>query len=382
MTTTWPRAPASPTRYVASPLDGRVRTAGSLAGESYEPWVAGYDPETGAAKGRLRTDANGAAVRGGRGQRTQDLVPGRRAAPGHRRRPTTRRRTGAAEQIIGWVAEHVTTRVGPRGRQVQVPVDRIEAVVVRHYTSRAGDPHRHLHLQINARVFAAGDWRGLHTVGVARQPRRDQRHRPRRRHHRPRLPGRARRTRVHPGPGHGRDGRARAATWAVQCARRADRPQPRPLRGRVAGGEPRRRSPGRGLRRAWDRRAWAQARPDKVVPTDGAALVGTVERGAARPRLPRPAPGRTPASWPAPRGSGRSTATQAVEVVLSRLGGAAVGMERRRHPRRGRAADRRHRPRGRRRGPDRARRRPHRPRRSRRACRCSTAPTCPSTSAP
>ena len=38
--------------------------------------------------------------------------------------------------------------------------------MVRHYTSRAGDPHRHLHLQINARVFAAGRWRGLHTVGV------------------------------------------------------------------------------------------------------------------------------------------------------------------------------------------------------------------------
>ena len=37
---------------------------------------------------------------------------------------------------------------------------------MRHYTSRAGDPHRHLHLQINARVFAAGKWRGLHTVGV------------------------------------------------------------------------------------------------------------------------------------------------------------------------------------------------------------------------
>ncbi len=38
--------------------------------------------------------------------------------------------------------------------------------MIRHYTSRAGDPHRHLHLQINARVFAAGAWRGLHSVGV------------------------------------------------------------------------------------------------------------------------------------------------------------------------------------------------------------------------
>lgn len=38
--------------------------------------------------------------------------------------------------------------------------------MIRHYTSRAGDPHRHLHLQVNARVFAEGKWRGLHSVGV------------------------------------------------------------------------------------------------------------------------------------------------------------------------------------------------------------------------
>ena len=37
---------------------------------------------------------------------------------------------------------------------------------MRHFTSRANDPHWHLHLQINARVFAAGKWRGLHTVGI------------------------------------------------------------------------------------------------------------------------------------------------------------------------------------------------------------------------
>ena len=31
--------------------------------------------------------------------------------------------------------------------------------------------------------------------------------------------------------------------------------------------------PGPAVRRSWDRRAWAEARPDKVVPTDGAELV-------------------------------------------------------------------------------------------------------------
>src|SRR3712207_5816190 len=72
----------------------------------------------------------------------------------------------AATEIIGWPAQHAATRVGPRGGQVQVPVEVLEAVTVRHHTSRAGDPHRHLHLQIGPRVFAAGRWRALHTVGV------------------------------------------------------------------------------------------------------------------------------------------------------------------------------------------------------------------------
>ena len=78
----------------------------------------------------------------------------------------------AAEQIIGWLSQHATTRVGPRGGQVQVPVEVLEAVTVRHYTSRAGDPHRHLHLQVLSRVFAAGKWRGLHTVGIRDSSRR------------------------------------------------------------------------------------------------------------------------------------------------------------------------------------------------------------------
>ena len=68
--------------------------------------------------------------------------------------------------------------------------------------------------------------------------------------------------------------------------------------------------PGPGLRQAWDRRAWAQARPDKVVPTDGAALVEPVERGAARPRLPRPAAGRATDRGRHTHGSGGSTATR------------------------------------------------------------------------
>ena len=137
----------------------------SLAGDGYETWVADRDPDTGDPRGRLRTGAHavrfvevvvngpkswslGAAVHA-------DIAAAYDAAQDR-----------AAAQIIGWLAEHATTRVGPRGGQVQVPVEVLEAVTVRHHTSRAGDPHRHLHLQIGARVFAARQWRGLHTVGV------------------------------------------------------------------------------------------------------------------------------------------------------------------------------------------------------------------------
>ena len=159
------------------------------------------DPETGAAKGRLRTDAK--ALRFVEvvvnGPKTWSLAA---ALHPEIADALDAAQTRAAEQIIGWVAEHATTRVGPKGRQVQVPVSEVEAAVVRHYTSRAGDPHRHLHLQINARVLAEGSLAGTALGRDARQPRRDQRHRPRRGRHGPRVPRDARRARVHPGPGH------------------------------------------------------------------------------------------------------------------------------------------------------------------------------------
>ncbi|WP_167759205.1 relaxase domain-containing protein, partial [Blastococcus sp. TF02A_35] len=41
-------------RFVA--CDGRVAERAPLAGEGYEAWVAGRDPDTGNPRGRLRTD--------------------------------------------------------------------------------------------------------------------------------------------------------------------------------------------------------------------------------------------------------------------------------------------------------------------------------------
>src|SRR3954469_15472952 len=148
-----------------SVTEGRVSELAPLTGDAYETWVAGRDPGTGEPRGQLRGDDR--AVRFVEvvvnGPKTWSL-----AAALHPDIATAydAAQARAAGQIIGWLGRHATTRVGPRGGQVQVPVEAAEAVTVAHYTSRAGDPHRHLHLQINARVFAAEKWRGLHTVGV------------------------------------------------------------------------------------------------------------------------------------------------------------------------------------------------------------------------
>ena len=261
-------------RFVAGPnpdtdsvlLDRRE----DMDGESYDRWVAGYDVETGAAKGRLRTDDKGVrfvevTVNG---PKTWSL-----AAALHPEIAAAydSAQMAAAEEIIAWLAAHATTRVGPRGRQVQVPVEQVEAAVVRHFTSRAGDPHRHLHLQVNARVFACGAWRGLHTVGV-----RDSleaingighaavmtspEFRAALAAHGYTLDpetGEVAELAPYSGAFSARSRQIEANIDWYEAQWRRDHP-----------GE----EPGPSIRQAWDRRAWADARPDKVVPISGADL--------------------------------------------------------------------------------------------------------------
>ena len=313
-------------RYVATPTsegvrpggygqEGVVRAAGMLDGPAYERWVAGYDVETGQAKGRLRQRRPGSAVRRGRGQRSEDLVAGRGRCTRRSPPPTTRPRTGQPAEIIGWLAEHATTRVGPRGRQVQVPVEQLEAAVVRHYTSRAGDPHRHLHLQINARVFAAGAWRGLHSVGVVDS------------------------IEAINGIGHAAvmcDPEFRAvlaahgytldpktgevaqlapyagsfSARAAQITRNIDRYEAQ-WRSEHPDEEP-----GPTLRRAWDRRAWAQARPDKVAPVSGDELRQRWVEELHQLGFTPPTVGVEHRAVPI----GRVNRDAVVDLVLSRLG--------------------------------------------------------------
>jgi len=303
------------TRFVADVSDSVSLThVGELDGQGYERWVAGYDVDTGAPKGRLRDDPN--ALRfvevTVNGPKTWSLAaalyPEVSAA-------LDAAQDRAAGQIIGWVAGHATTRVGPRGRQVQVPVEQVEAAVIRHYTSRAGDPHRHLHLQVNARVFAAGKWRGLHSVGT--------------RDYLEAINGIGHAA-VATDPGF----RQALATCGltldpasgelVELAPYAARFSARAAQihrnigcfeAEWRGAHPG-EAPGPNLRQAWDRRAWAQARPDKVVPTDGAAMVAAWNDELRALGYADPT---GPASLVSLQ-AGALDRDRAVEVVLSRLG--------------------------------------------------------------
>ena len=256
------------TRLVATP-DG-VRSSGEMTGEVYEQWVAGIDVDAMTPKGRVRTDDNALRF-------LEVVVNGPKtwsvAAALHPEVSVAldRAQDKAATEIVGWVAKHATTRVGPRGRQVQVPVETIEAAVIRHYTSRAGDPHRHVHLQINGRVWAAGAWRGIHSVAirdsieavngighaaVATDP-----------EFRAELAAHG--FTVDPETSEIRELAPYVGAFsarAAQIRRTVDRLEADWRQGHL---DP----PGPRLRESWDRLAWAQARPDKVVPRNGRELV-------------------------------------------------------------------------------------------------------------
>ncbi|KRE60041.1 hypothetical protein ASG78_15050 [Nostocoides sp. Soil756] len=308
-------------RYIATAVgDGppTVTEGGTLDGPSYERWVAGYDVGTGAAKGHLRTDDRGlrfveVVVNG---PKTWSLVASLHPDVADAYDAAQEK---AAREIIGWLAAHATTRVGSRGRQVQVPVDRLEAVVVRHYTSRAGDPHRHLHLQVNARVLAGGAWRGLHSVGVV-----DSIHAVNGIGHaavacdpgfRRALAARG----YHLDPATGEVAElaryaGRFSGRASQIARNVDRYEAA-WRAEHPGAEP-----GPRLRRAWDRRAWAQARPDKVTPTSGADLAARWREELHDLGFTPPPPGPDLGAGLEWTAVGRVDRNAVADLVLTRLG--------------------------------------------------------------
>jgi len=248
-------------RYAAT-ADGQVQVMPQLDGDAYEAWVSGVDPGTGEPRGRVRDDEHALRF-------AEVVVNGPKswsiAAELHpdiaRAYATAQDR--AAVQIVAWMGRHATTRVGPRGGQVATPVERIEAVAVQHFTSRAGDPHRHIHLQLNARVFAAGKWRGIDSVAV-----RDSIGAVQGIGHAAVMTDPAFRQAL---AGHGftlepETGEiVQLAGYVEAFSKRAEQ-----VAGQVDGYEADWRAgnpagePGPGLRRAWDARAWAEHRPGKA----------------------------------------------------------------------------------------------------------------------
>lgn len=67
-----------------------------------------------------------------------------------------RGQVNAERAVLRYLWENGTVQVKLGGRVVRVSVERIEIASVQHFSSRAGDPHFHRHMEISARVWAAG----------------------------------------------------------------------------------------------------------------------------------------------------------------------------------------------------------------------------------
>ncbi len=151
---------------------GAVIGEGALTADEYAHWVNWVNPLTGESMGTPRLSGEG---RKGSPRFAEMVVNAPKSLsiaaalhPEVSEALDTAQRDAMGE-IRGWLGEHSVTRVGPRGRQEVVPVEQLETVSVVHKTSRAGDPHRHIHFQIGTRVWAAGVWRGLDTAALFRQ---------------------------------------------------------------------------------------------------------------------------------------------------------------------------------------------------------------------
>lgn len=59
-------------------------------------------------------------------------------------------------EIRRWLGQHSVTRVGPRDAREVISIQGMQVVGMGHEANRAGEPHRHIHMQIGTRVWTAG----------------------------------------------------------------------------------------------------------------------------------------------------------------------------------------------------------------------------------
>lgn len=158
--------------YTVLDASGEAVSVRGLAADEYAGWADWINPDSGESMGKPRL----AGADRSTSPRFAEMVVNAPkslsiAAALH---PEVSEALDAAQQaalgeIQRWLAQHSVTRVGPRGRQEVVPVEHMQVVGITHRTSRAGDPHRHIHMQVGTRVWAAGKWRGLDTAALFRQ---------------------------------------------------------------------------------------------------------------------------------------------------------------------------------------------------------------------
>ena len=158
--------------YAVLDASGEVTTELSLPPEVYEAWVDWVNPATGEQMGTPRQPGEGRKGSPLFAEMTINAPKSLSVAAALH--PEVSEALDQAQQdalgeIRRWLGQHSVTRVGPRGAQEVVPIEYMQVVGIGHKTSRAGDPHRHIHMQIGTRVFAAGKWRALDTAALFKQ---------------------------------------------------------------------------------------------------------------------------------------------------------------------------------------------------------------------
>ncbi|MGG7453054.1 MobF family relaxase [Plantibacter auratus] len=167
-------------QWTAWDTRGLLTADATLSGTDYQAWVDWKEPETGASRGRPREETrvtkDGEVVVNPASPRFVEMTVNcdKSLSVAAALNPAVsaaldEAQAAAAEAMNKYMAQNTVTRTGPRGEQRLVPVERLESVSVVHRSSRAGDPHRHVHVQWNTRVFAEGKWRGMHTAATLKQ---------------------------------------------------------------------------------------------------------------------------------------------------------------------------------------------------------------------
>ena len=158
--------------YAVLDSRGEVTATRSVTALEYEGWVDWINPETGESMGTPRQA--GEASKGSPLFAEMTINAPKSLSVAAALHPEVSDALDAAQQdalaeIRRWLGQHSVTRVGPRDAREVVPIEHMQVVGIRHKTSRAGDPHRHIHMQIGTRIFAAGKWRALDTAALFKQ---------------------------------------------------------------------------------------------------------------------------------------------------------------------------------------------------------------------